>query len=181
MILLFFILSAPFVTQAVDISDAEKIDINSASTEDLVKIIHIGDVRATELISLRPFSSLDDLVRINGIGRTRVEDIKKEGLAWVLIEEARTEQKPESINYPSGIIINEILPSPKGSDAEEEWIEIFNQGNSEAELAGWKIADSTGTVKTYTFPQGTVIPSQGFLLLSRPLTKITLKMPILPR
>ncbi len=29
---------------------------------------------------------------------------------------------PETIIYPSGIVINEILPSPSGSDAEEEWI-----------------------------------------------------------
>jgi len=62
---------------------AEKIDINSAPLEDLVKIIHIGESRAQELISLRPFSSLDDLVRINGISQARVQDIKEQGMAWV--------------------------------------------------------------------------------------------------
>ncbi len=30
--------------------------------------------------------------------------------------------KEEVINYPSDIVINEILPSPKGSDETEEWI-----------------------------------------------------------
>ena len=60
----------------------EKIDINTASLEDLVKIIHIGKVRALDLISLRPFSSLDDLIRIKGIGESRIEDIKKQGWAW---------------------------------------------------------------------------------------------------
>lgn len=62
---------------------AEKIDINVAPLTDLVKIIHIGEARALELISLRPFSSLDDLDRIKGIGVKRIEDIKKQGLAWV--------------------------------------------------------------------------------------------------
>ncbi len=62
---------------------AEKIDINSASLEDLVKIIHIGEARARELASLRPFSSLDDLVRIKGISQARVRDIKEQGMAWV--------------------------------------------------------------------------------------------------
>lgn len=62
---------------------AEKIDINAAPLDDLVKIIHIGEARALELISLRPFSSLDDLIRIKGIGPARLEDIKKQGIAYV--------------------------------------------------------------------------------------------------
>lgn len=61
----------------------EKIDINTAPLEDLIKIAYIGEVRARELISLRPFSSLDDLTRIRGIGEKSVEAIKKQGLAWV--------------------------------------------------------------------------------------------------
>lgn len=65
------------------ISAEEKIDINNAPLEDLVKIIHIGEARAKELISLRPFSSLDDLARIKGIGSSRINDIKEQGLAWV--------------------------------------------------------------------------------------------------
>jgi len=74
------------VASANFISAAEQIDINSAALEDLIKIIHIGEARAKELISLRPFSSLDDLVRIKGVGSSRVDDIKKQGLAWVLEE-----------------------------------------------------------------------------------------------
>ena len=46
-------------------------------------IIHFGPVRAAEAVQLRPFSSLDDLVRINGIGPSRLADIKAEGLACV--------------------------------------------------------------------------------------------------
>ena len=76
-VLLAGILSTNFVLAT------EKIDINSAPLEDLIKIIHIGEARAQELISLRPFSSLDDLTKINGIGSSRIADIKKQGLAWV--------------------------------------------------------------------------------------------------
>jgi len=91
-------------------------------------------------------------------------------------ELADAEQNNLSTNqvYPSGIFINEILPSPTGPDEQEEWIEIFNSNNSEADLSSWKIQDTTGKTKTYILPQGTKIPSQGFLLLSRPETKITL-------
>ena len=95
---LFFsiILAAAFTANFVQAS--EKIDINSAPLEDLVKIIHIGEARAKELISLRPFSSIDELVKIKGIGTSRIDDIKKQDLA--LIDEAQraepqiTETKP---------------------------------------------------------------------------------------
>ena len=191
---LIFALLAIFLQQT-GILAAEKIDINTAPLEDLIKIIHIGPARATELISLRPFSSLDDLVKIKGIGEKRLEDIKKQGLAWVNPEaepvpgiepELQSEQepqpeqkpqprpKPQPVVYPSNVLINEILPSPEGPDAEEEWIEIFNQNNFKVDLSGWQITDSIGRTKTYTFPEGTIIGPQEFLVFSRPTTKITL-------
>ena len=61
----------------------EKIDINTAPLEELIKITYIGEVRAKELISLRPFSSLDDLLLIKGIGDKTLQKIKDQGLAWV--------------------------------------------------------------------------------------------------
>lgn len=83
-------------------------------------------------------------------------------------------EEVEAIAYPSGIVINEILPSPVGADAEEEWIEIFNSNSFEVNLSGWKISDNAGSTTTYTFPQGIKISSFGFLVLTRPTTKITL-------
>lgn len=59
------------------------IDINHASLEELTEIIHIGEIRAQELIDLRPFSSVDELSRINGIGASRLADIKAENKACV--------------------------------------------------------------------------------------------------
>lgn len=59
------------------------IDINSASSDDVQQIIHIGPERAADLIELRPFASVADLTRINGIGPARIADIKTEGKACV--------------------------------------------------------------------------------------------------
>ncbi len=168
-----------FSGQAADPPNIEKIDINTASLEDLVKIIHIGEVRARELISLRPFYSLDDLTKIKGIGETRLEDIKKQGLAWVS-EQLQAEPNESIIEnqhqqtYPTEVVINEILPSPEGPDSDNEWIEIFNQNDFEVDLSNWQIVDTIGKTTTYAFPIGTRILSQGFLVLSRPTTKITL-------
>jgi len=41
-------------------------------------------------------------------------------------------------------------------------------------LSDWKITDTVGKITTYSFPKGTKIPPQGFLVFSRPTTKITL-------
>ena len=87
-------------------------------------------------------------------------------------EEAQPGLKP--IVYPSGILINELIPSPEGTDALEEWIELKNADDAEVNLSQWKIQDTMGSVTTYTFPEGTKISPNGFLVLSRPTTKITL-------
>lgn len=59
----------------------ECIDINTASAEELREIIHIDEDRSQQIISLRPFSSIDDLVRVNGIANERLQDIRRQGAA----------------------------------------------------------------------------------------------------
>ena len=60
-----------------------QVDINSAGFEALQLIIHIGPVRAQEMLEIRPFSSVDAMDRIDGIGPARLADIKAEGIACV--------------------------------------------------------------------------------------------------
>ena len=105
-------------------------------------------------------------------GGTPKEGAKQEEMKH---KSKEVEQEPkEAIKYPSNIFINEILPSPDGPDAENEWIEIFNQNDFKVNLSGWEITDSVGGTKSYTFPEETAIEAKGFLVLSRLLTKITL-------
>ena len=78
------------------------------------------------------------------------------------------------IAYPSGVVFNEILPSPEGPDKKEEWIEILNKNDFEVDLSKWKVSDSIGTTNTYIFPDGIKIKAKGYLILSRVETKITL-------
>jgi competence protein ComEC len=58
-----------------------QVDINSAGFADLELIIHIGPARAQAIIDLRPFASVDDLIRVSGIGSSRLQDIKTQGVA----------------------------------------------------------------------------------------------------
>ncbi len=80
----------------------------------------------------------------------------------------------EPVSYPTRVVFSEILPSPEGPDAENEWIEIFNQNNFEVDISGWKIKDKEGKITIYTFSAGTKISTLGYLVLERPETKITL-------
>lgn len=59
------------------------IDINTATAEELEKIVHIGRERVDDLISLRPYQSVKELTKINGIGKGRIKDIIEEKLACV--------------------------------------------------------------------------------------------------
>jgi competence protein ComEC len=69
--------------QKTEIASPSCLDVNNASIEELLQITHIGEERAEQLINLRPFKSIDELSRINGIGEGRLKDIKAEGLACV--------------------------------------------------------------------------------------------------
>jgi len=68
--------------------EPERVDINTASYNRLQDIIHIGPVRASEIINLRrveEFSSLDDLTRVTGINGEgiRLQEIRDQGVATV--------------------------------------------------------------------------------------------------
>jgi len=187
--LIIFCLFMPFIAQG-----ASLIDINTAPLEELEKIIGIGPALAQRIIEARPFNSLDDLIKVKGIGEITLQKIKDQGLAWVgpqeklepepepepplessdedLTGQAEPEKETTPITYPTGIIFNEILPSPEGPDAEEEWIELYNQNDFDVDLSGWTIKDTAGSAKTYTL--NAKIPANGYLVLLRPETKITL-------
>lgn len=60
-----------------------QININTGSAAELQKIIQIGPTRAQAIIELRPFTSLDDLQRVEGIGGATIEAIKAQDLACV--------------------------------------------------------------------------------------------------
>lgn len=82
--------------------------------------------------------------------------------------------KNQNFYYSSNIFINEIMPSPKGPDSKNEWIEIANENKFDVNIENWEITDTKGKTTTYTFPENTIIKSNGFLVLYRPETKITL-------
>ena len=60
-----------------------QIDINSASKQELDKIIWVGPATAEKIINSRPFENVDSLIDVSGIGEIKLADIKNQGLACV--------------------------------------------------------------------------------------------------
>lgn len=61
---------------------SEMIDINTASYGELLEIVHIGPERAENIIALRPFERVEELIEVEGIGAARLDDILTEGKAY---------------------------------------------------------------------------------------------------
>ena len=60
-----------------------QVDLNTASVDELKLIKYIDVVRAPLVIDLRPFTSVDQLINVKGIGPTYLQRIKDEGIACV--------------------------------------------------------------------------------------------------
>jgi hypothetical protein len=73
-------------------------------------------------------------------------------------------------NFVSGIVINEILPNPKGDDSEKEFIELKNLNNFDVDLTNWYLQDSSNK----KFKISSKIPKNGFLVIFRKDSKIAL-------
>jgi len=175
------LLSIPFFVLAT-----AKIEINTASLSELEELTGVGPTIGQRIIDARPFSSVDDLLKVKGIGEKTLQKIKEQGLAYVMQTNQTTviAQPPPTplitptstptTTYQNGIVINEILPSPGGPDETDEWIELYNNNPFNVSLADWKLEDTQGTTTTYVFPKETIIGGLGYLVLRRPETKISL-------
>ena len=60
-----------------------QVDLNTATIDELKLIKYIDVVRAPLVVDLRPFTSVDQLINVKGIGPTYLQRIKDEGIACV--------------------------------------------------------------------------------------------------
>lgn len=72
--------------------------------------------------------------------------------------------------YSDQIVITEIFPNPTGSD-NEEFIEIFNSGQSEVDLTDWELGDNSTNL--FNFDDVAINPGQ-YLVVDKELSGISL-------
>eukprot|EP01135_Chromosphaera_perkinsii_P007555 Nk52_evm11s914 gene=Nk52_evmTU11s914 len=62
----------------------------------------------------------------------------------------------------AAVVINEVVS--KAADGSDDWVELFNNGASEADISGWSLSDSGNT---YGFPTGTKIAAGAYLVIEK--------------
>lgn len=95
-----------------------QVDINSASAIELDKITGVGSAIAQRIIDNRTYNSVDDLLRVKGIGEATLEKIKAQGVACVSgeeTEEPEEEIKEEEDNENVSTTSNKTSTNVKGS------------------------------------------------------------------
>jgi cysteine-rich repeat protein len=95
-----------------------------------------------------------------------------------------TNQEPEAnysnYDYSPDLMISEILPNPIGSDKENEFIELYNNGGKTIDLSGWCLCDADNNCFQFSLAnlppkrQEWLIRPGQYLALFRSLTKIAL-------
>lgn len=72
--------------------------------------------------------------------------------------------------------LTELLPNPDGTgtDATEEFIELYNDNSVPFDLSGFIVQAGLTTARSYVVPDGTLLPAKQFVAMYAPATKLTL-------
>jgi hypothetical protein len=78
-------------------------------------------------------------------------------------------EAPPAENIPSDIVITELLvdPAPPQSDAQDEFIELNNTGDSPINLEGYRLQTGKNFHDSYTVPSQTIEPGEYLAVYSR--------------
>jgi len=60
------------------------------------------------------------------------------------------------------VVINEVMAHPVGPEPQQEWVELYNDGTIDVDLAGWHFDDVGGHL---ALPSATLVPGQFALLV----------------
>ncbi len=66
----------------------------------------------------------------------------------------------------TGVVFSEIFYDTPGTDSQEEWVELYNNTGSTADISGWTITDNNGTGATYTLPANTSFDAGTYLTIA---------------
>ena len=67
-----------------------------------------------------------------------------------------------------GLVVNEFVADPSGGDGDAlgEWVEVYNNSGSAADLSGWQLQWGTGSFNDeFAFPDGAVLEAGGYMVI----------------
>jgi len=105
--------------------ESGQIDVNSASLARLDELNGIGPVKAQAIIDARSFDSIEDLIKVYGIGPATLQKIKDQNLACV--EEENIENVENEINHEqsSDSFFPEEIEKPLSNQKENIKLEVI--------------------------------------------------------
>ncbi len=76
------------------------------------------------------------------------------------------------VSHGGDLVINEVMAKSQDTNKKDlpDWVEFFCS-KGEVDMSGWKLKDSTNT-NEYTFPKGTVIKEEGYLVAKEDKTGV---------
>jgi len=77
---------------------------------------------------------------------------------------------------PNDVVINEIAWMGTTKDWQYEWIELFNNGDTSANLSNWKIENAETKQGTLEITQGEVLPQNYFVICKKKMEKCDLEL-----
>ncbi|MCK5832804.1 CotH kinase family protein [bacterium] len=76
----------------------------------------------------------------------------------------------DPVNVSGAVLINEVMADNDTIIADEmgefdDWFEIYNPGDTTVDISNWWVSDDVTEPRKWSFPNGTTVPSDGYLLV----------------
>lgn len=71
---------------------------------------------------------------------------------------------------PAPVVINELMADNAATMPDEfgeydDWVELYNNAETPTDLSGWHLTDDANNLTKWTFPEGLVIPPNGYMIV----------------
>ena len=179
--------TAPHAASSTVTSVDGKLNINTASAEDLTTLKGVGEAKAEAIVKYREahgsFYHIEDITNVAGIGTAMfahfkdditVGDVVPAGTAHAAESNVRS-TAPAAVEValaaPAHIRISAVSVGEKGS-ANDEYIELYNAGSAPVDLTTWSIKKKSASGSESTLVSATrlrgkhISPGAYFLLVN---------------
>lgn len=149
------------VSDIVDVSDTEAVLEHFEEQYEVSLEIAQDEVIQDHLVT---DESGVELVQDLGVELIADESVEAKQEDEPTIEDISPYDKPgpEEVTGNAFVAVNEVVAA--AADKGPDWVELYAYGTGIVDLSGWVLKDNND-LHTFTFPEGTVIESGGFLII----------------